>query len=287
MTRQVIDGLFRIAGIGLLAAMPGCMVPKAQYRAAADRADDAQAQLAATQAKYSALKQEAGQYDGKLDGYEKQLAARREVEDILEQRVENLRRESERLHGELTTSLMAASGNSAMGGSGAIVMASNRINSPAQEDFDLPSELSRAMAAIAGRYEGVAFDPSEKVIRFQTEILFANGDRLRPEGRAALKELAEALASPAAKRFNLQITGHTWGEQQVTRELMGLHPTDWHLAAHQALAVEDCLEAKIKAVRMCVVSYGSWQPLVTGTDDVAHRKNARVEVYIVTPPPLR
>lgn len=259
----------------------GCVVPKAQWKAANDRAADYQNQLAQANAKCAALKLDADKFEDQLTNYEKQLAASREVEDILEKRVENLKLEGERLHGEVAAAIMTSAPSR-------VIVASNRVGA-GKEDVDLPPELSQALATVAGRYEGIAFDPVDRALRMQTEIAFVGGgDRLRPEARTALREIADALVQPPSKRLIFQIVGHTWGEQQVTRDLMASHPTDWHLAAHQALAVEECLEARgVNPVRMGVVSYGSQQPLVEGKDDVAHRKNARIEIFFVPEPKQR
>jgi flagellar motor protein MotB len=68
--------------------------------------------------------------------------------------------------------------------------------------------------------------------------------------------------------------------------MLSIHPTDWHLAAHQAIAVEQCLEEnRVAAARLGIVSYASNQPLVQGASAEARRVNARIEIFLLPPDP--
>jgi flagellar motor protein MotB len=294
---------FQVALVAV--ALAGCQTPGPRARqdlaAARERIDELEDRLATSEARLrSEPRRRAGAgelaggrrigpadpLDGEAASSAKPEAPRdssRQVIAILEERVENLKRENDRLAGELRS----------MVGQAAAVpvrreLTTSRIGStPAA----LPSDLERRLREIARKHRGAVWEPTERVLRLETDLFFLDGgDELRRETRALITDIADIMLDRAAREpeLNLQIVGHTSAETQVTAELRRLHPTDWHLAAHQALAVCSLLEERgVAPHRMGVSSFGSQQPLRQGAggDEVARRKNARVEIFVLPPDP--
>lgn len=219
----------------------------------------------------------------RADQLEKQLANERQVQSILKQRVDNLKQENDRLHTENMSVVMNSVGNTPKG-QGSVL---KTVGATSLVGFDLSKDLTGKLQAFAKKYEGVEYDPTEKVCRFSSDLMFVSGgDRLRNEAQVALVEFAELMNDKQAKELNLLIVGHTSSETVIINELAPQHPTDWHLGAHQAIAVQQYLEEKgMNAARVGIVSYAGQQPLVRGDDDVAKRKNARLEIFLLPPDP--
>lgn len=273
-------GILGVLLAGLIAVAAGCdSVPKNRYDQSRDYGTDLQRRLDRTNlqlADLTAERERAAQRAGQL---EQQVAGRQEIEEILEKRVDNLRRENDRLHAELTGIVLSSAGSRRS--AGAIINAGGAT----AVAFELPKELVGKLTAFAGQHEGISFDPAERVVRFPASRIFANdGDRLSDEARGWFRELAEILNAPPAKRLNLLIVGHSSNRWRLPPDLAAIHPTDWHLTAHQAIAVEQQLEeGGLAPSRVGIVGYAGQQPLVEGAD--GKRLNARVEIFVLPPDP--
>jgi chemotaxis protein MotB len=151
--------------------------------------------------------------------------------------------------------------------------------------FDLPGELTKSLTDVSRKQKDVAFDPAKRMIRIPNDYLFVDGgDQLRKDAQSVLRQVSTQLNGQKASNLNLLIVGHAAPGTTIPRELLGQHPTDWHLAAHQAIAVQQYMEeCGVSAARVGIISYGSHQPLVDGADDVARRKNERIEIYLLPP----
>ena len=238
---------------------------------------DARARLRATEEQLARLEQERSQSAAELAALEKRVDGQREIETVLEERVDNLRKENDRLHGELTGVVMGASATrSAEPG---LVNAGGSV-----DPLALPRDLEDRLRRFTEKYTAARFDPSENVCRFASDTLFRDGgDELTATGRMMLEELAQIVNQTSAKKFNLSIVGHTAVGGPLPARLVAQHPTEWHLAAHQAIAVGQVLEESgVAAGRIGVISYGSQQP-VAGARTARARGDARVEVFLVPP----
>lgn len=211
---------------------------------------------------------------------EQQLRGHQDVAQILEERVQNLRRENDRMAEELAGVVLSA-GARKDSAKGVLTM----VSSSTGVAYNLPVGVSKSLADWAAKSKEATYDPSKHVCRFSSDWLFVDdADRLRPDAEPALRQLASLLNDEKAAPLNLLIVGHTSALAPVRRDLLAIHPTDWHLAAHQAIAVQQFLEESgVSPTRIGVISYASHQPLVEGADDVARRKNARVEIYLLPP----
>ena len=148
----------------------------------------------------------------------------------------------------------------------------------------LPVELSNALADWA-RQSGldmVTYDEKTGIVRFKSDLLFDSGkDIVKPNAKKQLVALSAILDSPAAEKFDILIVGHT--DDQPIKYSRAQHPSNWHLSAHRAIAVERIFaDDGINEARLGVVGMGEFRPMEPNkADKKGNAKNRRVEIYIV------
>ncbi|MBN1437034.1 MAG: OmpA family protein [Sedimentisphaerales bacterium] len=149
----------------------------------------------------------------------------------------------------------------------------------------LPVELNNALTDWAiRRSDLVTYDPESGVVRFNSDLLFDPGsDTVQDAAANQLRTLANILNSSAAENFDVLIVGHTDDIRIGQPETLQRHPTNWHLSAHRAIAVEDILkESGVPEARMAVVGRGEFQPIEPNRPGrTGNPRNRRVEIYIV------
>lgn len=266
----------------LVLAPGGCgSLPKSEVERSREVSRDLRLQLDAAENRIAKIEQEKDSLRQQAEVAARQAEGRQDVVGILEKRVANLRRENDLLHEELTGVVMKASAERPSSPIRTSVASAGYVH------FDLPGDLERQLREFAKRYPGTTFDPIDKVVRMQSDYVFRDGsDRLRSDAQGAVRDLSRIFNGAGATRLNFLVVGHTAQGAILDRDLLIQHPTDWHLAAHQAIAVEQYLEESgVSPTRMGIISYASQQPLVDGRDDVAKRKNARVEIFVLPPDP--
>ena len=108
-------------------------------------------------------------------------------------------------------------------------------------------------------------------------------DTVQPEAKERLEALSEVLNSPVAEGFDVLIVGHTDDMRIGKPATRAKHPTNWHLSAHRAIAVEKVLaQAGMTEVRMVVMGMGQFRPIEPNEPkQQGNPKNRRVEIYIV------
>ena len=158
---------------------------------------------------------------------------------------------------------------------------------------------SRLKAALAGKVEALSGYRSEffgrlrqalggrKDVRmegdrfvFQSEVLFASGRAsLDPLGQAALTQLARTLIEVARKippnlNWILRVDGHTDRLPIRTDQWQ----SNWELSTARALSVVRFLiEEGIPPRRLAAAGFGKFQPLDPRDDEIAYRRNRRIE----------
>ena len=115
---------------------------------------------------------------------------------------------------------------------------------------------------------------------FQSEILFASGSAtIGPEGRFQLARLGETLTEiagtiPSELDWVLRVDGHTDRAPIATYQF----PSNWELSSARAIAVVKFLiEKGIAPNRLAATGFGEFQPLDAGGDEIAFRRNRRIE----------
>ena len=115
---------------------------------------------------------------------------------------------------------------------------------------------------------------------FQSEILFGSGEAtIGREGQVQLGRLAETLREisgtiPAELDWVLRVDGHTDRAPIATVQF----PSNWELSSARAISVVKFLiERGIPANRLAATGFGEFQPLDAGNDEIAFRRNRRIE----------
>ena len=118
---------------------------------------------------------------------------------------------------------------------------------------------------------------------FQSEVLFASAsDQLEPAGHQRLAQFAQVLQEvmvdiPGELPWILQVDGHTDARPIKTARF----PSNWELSAARAISVVNFLIALgIPPERLSATGYGEFQPLDERDDEIAHRRNRRIELKL-------
>jgi chemotaxis protein MotB len=112
-------------------------------------------------------------------------------------------------------------------------------------------------------------------MQLQGELLFAPGSaRITRQGREALTKIADELKSPNVQR--ILVEGHTDSLPADGKK----YEDNWQLSAERARRVVAFLASVGVTRRMVASGYGESEPVATGDDEEARRKNRRVELFI-------
>jgi len=150
----------------------------------------------------------------------------------------------------------------------------------------LPPELSSKLADWAQQVGAdlVTFDEKTGIVRFKSDLLFEKGsDIVQANVIGQLESLTEILNSDAAQNFDVLVVGHTDDIPIKKPETLAKHPSNWHLSAHRAIAVQKILaQAQLAQARTAVMGMGQYRPIEpNAAGDKGNPKNRRVEIYIV------
>jgi len=149
-------------------------------------------------------------------------------------------------------------------------------------------ELSRYRSEFFGRLREVLGDRRDVQIVgdrfvFQSEVLFSSGSaNLGDEGRARLRDLATTLAEitpriPEDINWILRVDGHTDSVPINSPQF----PSNWELSGARATnVVKFLIEAGIPARRLAAAGFGQYHPLDEGNDEIAFRRNRRIEMKL-------
>lgn len=115
---------------------------------------------------------------------------------------------------------------------------------------------------------------------FQSEVLFASGAaELNQAGGGQLEQLAQTLRQisrdiPDEIDWVLRVDGHTDVRPISTAQF----PSNWELSSARATSVVKFLVEKgIPPQRLVAAGFGQYQPLDAGNDEIAFRRNRRIE----------
>ena len=149
-------------------------------------------------------------------------------------------------------------------------------------------ELAAYRSEFFGRLREVLSDRRDFTIIgdrfvFQSEVLFASASAdLGAEGHDKLAKFAQVLKDvmvqiPTELPWILQVDGHTDARPIQTARF----PSNWELSAARAISVVNFLIALgIPAERLSATGYGEFQPLDDRDDEIAHRRNRRIELKL-------
>jgi chemotaxis protein MotB len=149
-------------------------------------------------------------------------------------------------------------------------------------------ELARYRSEFFGRLRQVLGDrPDIRVVGdrfvFQAEVLFAPGSAdLGDAAKKQLAPVAEAIKELIPKIPNdipwvLRIDGHTDKRPISTDQF----PSNWELSTARAISVVKFLiDAGIPPNRLAATGFGEYQPIDPHDDEVAYRRNRRIEIKL-------
>ena len=149
-------------------------------------------------------------------------------------------------------------------------------------------ELSRYRSEFFGRLrEVLAGQQGIRVVGdrfvFQSEVLFNSGSaEIEPGGQGQLAALASTLLEiaqriPPELNWVLRIDGHTDDRPIQTP----LFPSNWELSSARAISVVKFLiEHGVPADRLVAAGFGEFHPLDSRADEIALRRNRRIELKL-------
>ncbi|MAJ91931.1 MAG: peptidoglycan -binding protein [Rhodospirillaceae bacterium] len=202
--------------------------------------------------------------------------SRKQVE-ILNRQLTALRQQLARLNAALEASEAKAAAQNVQ-----IVNLGKRLNealaSKVQELARYRSEFFGRLREAVGNRSGIRIVGDRFV--FQSEVLFSSGSAsLNPGGQAQIGKLAAALKEIAARipsdlNWVLRVDGHTDRRPIRTAQF----PSNWELSSARATAVvKDLIARGVPAQRLVAAGFGEFQPLDSRGDEVAYRRNRRIE----------
>ncbi|CAN0434879.1 unnamed protein product [Laminaria digitata] len=140
------------------------------------------------------------------------------------------------------------------------------------------SEFFGRLREALGDREGIRIVGDRFV--FQSEVLFPSASSdLNPGGRDQIAKLARTLNDisqriPDELNWVLRVDGHT----DVLPIRTAKFPSNWELSSARAIAVVKQLRAfGVPANRLVAAGFGQFQPLDARNDEVAYRRNRRIE----------
>lgn len=199
---------------------------------------------------------------------------------LLNQQVEQLRRQMAGLAAALDASEQAGRDKDVQ-----ITNLGQRLNAALASKVE---ELQRYRSEFFGRLREVLQGrPGIQIVGdrfvFQSEVLFPAGSaELTPAGQEQIRALAATLKSiardiPADLPWILRVDGHA-DRQQITR---GSFASNWELSAQRAINVVKLLvDEGVPANRLAATGFGEYQPLDPAETPQAYARNRRIEIRL-------
>jgi chemotaxis protein MotB len=223
-------------------ALCGCGVSKAQYEAKTKEAEDAKVQAAQLQQKLTDDDQQINQLKASLG-----LAQSQAITDDQKAQLEEAKRAVQ----------------------------------DAQERTRLLDDLQTKFKKMidAGRLK-VTTRHGRVVLQLHNDVLFDPGQAdVKPDGKAAIAEVAATLKSVPGKRF--QVAGHT-DTTPITTETKKAFPSNWELSSARAIAVVKLLvQDGVDPNMLSAAGYALYDPVASNANAEGQAKNRRIEITLV------
>ena len=143
------------------------------------------------------------------------------------------------------------------------------------------SEFFGKLRKVLGKQPGIRIVGDRFV--FQSEVLFSTGSaELGTEGKIQIKQLAGTLREiikkiPKKLKWVLRVDGHTDSIPIKTVQF----PSNWELSTARAISVVKYLIANgILPANLAATGFGEFQPIDPRNDEIANRRNRRIELKL-------
>jgi chemotaxis protein MotB len=251
--------------------------------ALSDQARRAASALAAAEARVRDLESRAGSSARALSEEQKISAEARAQVDLLNQQLAALRQQLARIAAALDASEAKSAEQQAQ-----IVDLGKRLNAALASKVE---ELARYRSEFFGRLrEALGNRPDIRIVGdrfvFQSEVLFPSASAdLQPSGKEQIARLAATLKEISAKipkelNWVLRVDGHT-DRLPIKNAPNAPFPSNWELSTARAISVVKYLvELGIPPERLAATGFGEYQPIDPGSDEVAFRRNRRIELKL-------
>ena len=199
---------------------------------------------------------------------------------LLNRQMAELRKQVARLNTALEASEAASKAQKAE-----IVNLGKRLNaalaSKVQELARYRSEFFGRLRQVLGNRRDIRVVGDRFV--FQSEVLFGSGSaEMGENGKGQLMQLSRTLKSISAKfpkdlDWVLRVDGHT---DRVPIKTAAF-PSNWELSTARAISVVKFLISRgIPARNLAAAGFGEFRPLDARTDEIAYRRNRRIELKL-------
>ncbi len=140
------------------------------------------------------------------------------------------------------------------------------------------SDFFGKLRKVLGQRKGIRIVGDRFV--FQSEVLFSSGSaNLAPGGKKEIGQLAATLKEisariPGSIDWVLRVDGHT---DRIPIQTPAF-PSNWELSTGRAIAVvKRLIELGLPPNRLAATGFGEHRPLDPGDDEIAYRRNRRIE----------
>jgi chemotaxis protein MotB len=246
-----------------------------------------QKDIAALKALRAELETKVSQMAGKLEESGKSLLVEREISQSARAQVALLNQQMAALRETLAklSAALDASEKLSREQKVEITTLGQRLNAALASKVH---QLTRYRSEFFGRLREVLGDhPDLRIVGdrfvFQSEVLFAKGSAdLGDAGKAQMARLAQTLRQIASQiptdiDWVLRIDGHTDKDPISTPRF----PSNWELSSARALSVVRFLmDQGLPPNRLAAAGFGEFQPIDQGDDEIAKRRNRRIELKL-------
>jgi len=227
--------IIAVSTAALLSAGCGTMSTRAKVERNRHQSVAEVERLDAARERIVKLDQEKDAQREQIGRLEEQIAAHQKAEDLWKKRLAASQKEASRLQTEAASAVMSSVG---------VTPVKRTEPGPEAEPFRLPAGLVGRLKEMSKQTPAVQFDGKLKALKLDGSFMFGTGDVLTTNAQAALNDFARAMQQPESRNLKLLIAVQVEPKNQPPKELERLYPTDWHLAAHQAVAVHQYLEQR-------------------------------------------
>jgi len=189
-----------------------------------------------------------------------------------------LRRERDRLHGELEAAKIMMEGKLAASQDELAELRVQREAQKAQlELFRKFTEKLQSMIAVGDI--DVYMRRGRMVVGMPSQVLFPSGQHeLSEKGKGTLRKVAAALKEFPERRF--LVAGHT-DNKPIGEKLKTLYEDNWDLSARRALVVTRFLIGEgVAAGSLAAAGYGEHDPARSNKSAGGRAKNRRIELIV-------